>query len=247
LKVFAHRGSSVLWPENTMLAFDRAADFGVSGFETDLRLSADNEIILAHDENLARFGLPQHNISALTAPEIGALKIFSIDGQHSDHCLTLDRLLRKYPDKDYIFDCKISDRNLLLLLKDLLTELGFHNRIWFLTWSREMDDHVMNVFSGYRLFPREPVIKRWGIACLIGLGRYFEPKQELLALPPYFMSIPLIRPAYVRSMKSRHKLFLGYLVNREKDFRRCLAGGVDYILTDRPDRLPVVSQQPDVT
>ena len=51
---FAHRG---LWdenaPENSLAAFEKAAEAGF-GIELDVQLSADGEVMVFHDENLAR-------------------------------------------------------------------------------------------------------------------------------------------------------------------------------------------------
>ena len=104
MEIFAHRGSSLIWPENTMLAFDNAHNAGATGFETDLRLSKDGEIILSHDDNLVRFGQVDRAISELTEKEIGAIEIGSADCQLKDKPISLKSLLRKYPEKDYIFD-----------------------------------------------------------------------------------------------------------------------------------------------
>jgi glycerophosphoryl diester phosphodiesterase len=228
-----------------MLAFDKAAALGVTGFETDLRLSADSEIILAHDENLVRLGLPEFNISKMTRAQIERLEFGSPDGKYR-HCIaSLETLLQKYPEKDYIFDCKINDRRLLLLLRELLGQLSFHNRIWFLTWSREMDEQVRNLFPDFKLFPREPVIRRWGFACLAGIGSLFEPPNELLALPAFYHSIPLIREKMIRDLHKRNKQFLGYLVNNHADFRRCMDCNADAVLTDRPDIARALILQPD--
>ena len=205
MKIFAHRGSSLLWPENTLFAFHQAAQYEVSGFETDLRLSADHEIILSHDDNLARFGRPDAAISELTAAEIQEIRIYSPDKRHSDTLIKLETLLERYPDKDYIFDCKITDRKLVLFLRELLGKLAFHDRIFFLTWSREMDEHVRNVLPGFRLFPREAAISRWGIATLLGCGRLLEPKNDLLALPPYYLRMPLLRRTQTRALQARGK------------------------------------------
>ena len=112
MKVYAHRGSSLIWPENTLLAFNRANECGVSGFETDLRLSKDQEIILAHDDNLARFGQADKTVSQLSRESIKKIKIAPPDGKYTDHLITLRTLLQAYPDKDYIFDCKTSERML---------------------------------------------------------------------------------------------------------------------------------------
>lgn len=49
---FAHRGSRVLWPQNTMTAFQGAADLGYRYIETDLHLSADGRVVVFHDDHL---------------------------------------------------------------------------------------------------------------------------------------------------------------------------------------------------
>ena len=46
---FAHRGWSGLYPENTLLAFQKAIELGVDGFEMDVQLSRDGEVVVFHD------------------------------------------------------------------------------------------------------------------------------------------------------------------------------------------------------
>ena len=50
--VFAHRGSSHLFPENTELAFIKSFEMGVDAFETDIRLTKDGKIITQHNEDI---------------------------------------------------------------------------------------------------------------------------------------------------------------------------------------------------
>ena len=49
-KIFAHRGFSGKYPENTMLAFEKAVEIGVDGIELDVHLTKDNEIVIARLE-----------------------------------------------------------------------------------------------------------------------------------------------------------------------------------------------------
>jgi glycerophosphoryl diester phosphodiesterase len=52
---FAHRGSRILWPENTWHAFDHAiGDFGYRYIETDVQVTADGVVIVFHDDTLER-------------------------------------------------------------------------------------------------------------------------------------------------------------------------------------------------
>lgn len=52
MKVYAHRGASAQYPENTMLAFEKAVEMGVAGIETDVHLSRDGQLVLCHDETI---------------------------------------------------------------------------------------------------------------------------------------------------------------------------------------------------
>lgn len=47
--VEAHRGGAGLWPENTLEAFGRALALGVSTLELDVHLTAEDDVVVAHD------------------------------------------------------------------------------------------------------------------------------------------------------------------------------------------------------
>ncbi len=50
----AHRGFSGVYPENTLLAFEKALAQGADMIELDVQLSADGEIVVCHDPLLKR-------------------------------------------------------------------------------------------------------------------------------------------------------------------------------------------------
>jgi glycerophosphoryl diester phosphodiesterase len=50
----AHRGAGLLAPENTLAAFREGARHGYRAFECDVKLSADDELLLLHDTTLER-------------------------------------------------------------------------------------------------------------------------------------------------------------------------------------------------
>ena len=52
--LIAHRGASAYAPENTVPAFELAAEQGATFVEFDLRLSKDGQIVCLHDETLER-------------------------------------------------------------------------------------------------------------------------------------------------------------------------------------------------
>lgn len=53
-QIFAHRGYSALYPENTIKAFLEAEKAGADGIELDVQLTKDGEIVVIHDETVNR-------------------------------------------------------------------------------------------------------------------------------------------------------------------------------------------------
>jgi len=53
-RIFAHRGYSRSYPENTMLAFGEALKTGCHGIELDVQLSKDGRLVVFHDETVDR-------------------------------------------------------------------------------------------------------------------------------------------------------------------------------------------------
>ena len=72
--VWAHRGFSSQYPENTMLAFREAFKAGADGIETDVHLTKDGEVVVIHDENLLRTTGVDRMVSDCTLSEITAIK-----------------------------------------------------------------------------------------------------------------------------------------------------------------------------
>lgn len=70
VKVIAHRGASAYAPENTVVAFERAAALGADYFELDCTLSKDDEIIVIHDDTINRTTDFKGRVKDLTLKEI---------------------------------------------------------------------------------------------------------------------------------------------------------------------------------
>ncbi|MDR1831181.1 MAG: glycerophosphodiester phosphodiesterase [Fusobacteriaceae bacterium] len=73
MKIFAHRGYSGRYPENTMLAFEKAADTRCDGIELDVQLTKDGEVVIIHDERVDRTTDGAGFVRDLTLAEIQKL------------------------------------------------------------------------------------------------------------------------------------------------------------------------------
>lgn len=55
MKIWAHRGCSQRYPENTLLAFEKALKIkGLAGIELDIQLTKDRHMVVLHDEKVDR-------------------------------------------------------------------------------------------------------------------------------------------------------------------------------------------------
>ena len=70
MKIYAHRGSSIAHPELTMAAYKAAVDDGADGFECDVRLTKDNQLVLWHDADMQRAAGNAARIADSTFKEI---------------------------------------------------------------------------------------------------------------------------------------------------------------------------------
>ena len=73
LRVGGHRGASAVAPENTYAAFEQAVAQGAEYAETDIRRTADGELVLMHDATLDRTSDGRGPVSSMTLAEIRRL------------------------------------------------------------------------------------------------------------------------------------------------------------------------------
>src|SRR5712691_1124701 len=82
-RLFAHRGASGEAPENTMAAFRRAVEVGVTYVELDVHATRDGQVVVIHDEALERTTNGQGKVREHSLAELQQLDAgywFSADG-----------------------------------------------------------------------------------------------------------------------------------------------------------------------
>src|SRR5258708_20074399 len=65
--VLGHRGASARCPENSVAAFERAIADGADGIELDVLCCATGEVMVFHDDDLARLGARPERIADLSS------------------------------------------------------------------------------------------------------------------------------------------------------------------------------------
>lgn len=92
--VVAHRGASLVEPENTLRSFTLALVQGADALETDLRFTCDGQIVLFHDATLERTTDGQGRVADHALAELKRLRTRQPDGALSDERIpTLEELI----------------------------------------------------------------------------------------------------------------------------------------------------------
>lgn len=94
MRIWAHRGCSQNYPENTLLSFEKAALIKeLTGIELDIQLTKDGEIVVIHDERVDR-----------TTEGTGFVKDYTLSQLKSLHIYADDNPVQTIPAMDEVFD-----------------------------------------------------------------------------------------------------------------------------------------------
>jgi glycerophosphoryl diester phosphodiesterase len=92
IKIWAHRGYSYLYPDNTMLSFKKALSAGADGIECDIQKTHDNQFVIVHDSFIVS-GNNKLYISKTTLEELR-----KIDLGYGEKIITLKELITFFPE-----------------------------------------------------------------------------------------------------------------------------------------------------
>ena len=108
--ISAHRGGLLGCPGNTLGAFQRAIDQGVHQIELDVRLTADDIVVVAHDDEITDT-VHSLYISESTLQDIQEVDLKTCKGEnHAQHVPTLEKALAIMPSNIWInVDMKNND------------------------------------------------------------------------------------------------------------------------------------------
>jgi glycerophosphoryl diester phosphodiesterase len=73
--IVSHRGGTFLWPENSLEAFKNSLMLDIEQVECDVHLSADGVPVVIHDPVLQRTTEAQGPVAALSARELGEIRL----------------------------------------------------------------------------------------------------------------------------------------------------------------------------
>ena len=235
--IIAHRGSSGYKPEMTIPAYELALKQNVDGFETDVRLTKDLELVGIHDRRTGRVADRDLVVSKSTLKELQELD-FS-NKETKAEVMTIREFLSLALDSGKSLTLIIETKHLTkhhgLLehkLNELLTEfkmnINQHERLKIVLMS-------FNPLAVLRFSKLNPSIPRVQLKerSYPFLHLYPNPGNPEIVGPG--IDLLLKRPDLITKFKDQGKKIFVWTVNSPQDMRFCLERGIDAIITNYPD------------
>ena len=218
--IYAHRGASSDFPEGSKAAYQGALAQGADGFECDVRLTKDQQIICYHDRNTARLSKINLEIAKTTYAELKE----KVDPYRFDQLLDL-AIENK---KDLVIEFKhpvptggMIERKVHKLLNDKVVAIQLSGiRITLISFSYLAT--MRNKRSGYKS----------------GLLINNKLLAKLNPTPVVAANIEIIRnePSFVLDQQKRGKQVIVWTVNNQDDLTLCEELGISAVISDNPAR-----------
>ena len=230
-KNFAHRGFSGKYPENTMLAFEKAIAEGVDGIELDVQLTKDGEVVIIHDEKIDRTTDGEGYVVDYTYEELSKFDASYIyRGKMGFNKIpTLREYFELVKDLDIITNIE---------LKTGINEyLGIEEKVWDLIQDFKLQDKIIissfNHFSVMRMKKIAPNMKYGFLSedWIIDAGKYTH-SHGIQCYHPRFNNLI---PEVIEELKSYGLEINTWTVNLESDMRYLISHKIDVIIGNYPD------------
>ncbi len=169
--LFAHRGATVSYPENSLGAFGAAAHLGFGAIELDIQNSADSHFVVLHDHDTQRMTGFEHNSSTLTVAQLDTHPLL-FNGQPSDQTIpALDSVVDQFRGKlIFYFDMKrYGHDSKIQLAHDIAAFIDRHDLygsaivasafVPFITWLEYNYPKVVTAMEG--IDPNDPWLYFW--------------------------------------------------------------------------------------
>lgn len=244
--IWAHRGCSMAYPENTLEAFRAAAEIpGIAGVVLDVQLTKDGELVVIHDENVDRTTNGTGRVCDFNLDDIKMLKIESINSTQTT-IPTLEEVFVCLMDI-----CKDDNRKEKFLINielknSIIRYEGMEKKVLELIQQYDLLDNI--VFSSFLpesmgLVKKLQPHAQTGILGISMRECLKEAKRmEADAIHPWIGGLDLeaenigeLRNMQVRAWNGEEPFFGQKRILREHHMEKYVQFGVDDIITNLPE------------
>jgi glycerophosphoryl diester phosphodiesterase len=242
--VFAHRGASKEFPENTLPAFKKAAELGVDYLEIDIRFTKDERFAVIHNDLISSTTNGSGMVADYTLDE---LKKFDAGYYFTDdrgiypfrgngiRLMSLDEVLEAFPNQKIDIDIKDKNPYQIKRLIEIIDKYNAYDRIIAaskhfvnLKVLRKMCPQITTAFSIYETLYLYSFYKFGFLFLDISLN------GSVLQIPEMYGQFRLVTESFIKALHEKGIELHVWTVNKEEDMRRLINLGVDGIMSDDP-------------
>ncbi len=242
--VIAHGNGRALLPGNTLEAGINALAVGADILELDIHSTADNHLVVRHDDIIDTTTNGSGAIAEMTLAEIQQYDVgfHKIDypGLVAPKGIlvpTLESLFQKMPSSYYIIELKPEETDSADQLCVLITQYGLQNQVL-------VGSFHSSILKYFRVScPEVPtslgqseVIVMIAMSTM-GLGHLYSPPGISVQLPMYYFGIKVFTPEILAAAHDMNLRVDIWTVNDKEIMNDLIDMGVDGVITDRPDVL----------
>lgn len=222
-KIIAHRGYSAQAPENTLAAFELAAQNGTWGIETDICLTSDGQFVCMHDGALDRM--------TNCAGSIGSLSLAQVEAATIDAGAKIENYPnQKVPTlKEFLDLCKGYGINAVLDLK--FNDPSKLDELVQIIRDSKMEQASIVLSSPDMLRRVRELSEKIQVQYLIGTATK-EHIDEMTSIPHSGIDVSSITPELVQYAKEQGLTVNVWTYNTAEDKARWEDLNVDYLTTD---------------
>ncbi len=224
---FAHRGAHLGVAENTWAAFEAAAALGYRYIETDVRGTADGQVIICHDARAQQIAGLSGRVSALTLAQLRAAPAVTDPGGEVP---LLADVLAGFPGLRFNIDVK--DWAAAGLVPAIIRRAGCYDRVCVTSFSWWRLRRVRAALAG-RICTGAPVAE---VLRFLARPRSFAgPGQPaVLQLPLSLHGVQVVTARLIRQAHAAGLPVHVWTLNDLAGIRAALDLGADGIMTDQP-------------
>ena len=235
-----------LYPGNTPIFLQKMAAMKVDVLEMDVHITADDALVLMHDDTVDRTTDGQGAIRDKTLAELKQLNVayhWSQDGstypyrENPQRILTVDEVFATYPRYPMVVELKTPDPEAARSLCRKLKAFNKSNLVIVSSFHQEAVDTLREDCPQVATGAGSDEVKMFAAATKLRLFRLLSPRYQALHIPRDYDGITLVNRSSLRQVQDHGVRVDVWTVNDEAEMRRLIELGVDGIMTDRPDRL----------
>jgi len=244
VQVIAHGNGRALLPGNTLEAAVNAIEVGTDILELDIHLTADNQLVVRHDDMIDTTTNGSGLIAEMTLAEIQQYDVgfHKIDFPELSYppgivVPTLESLFARLPDSRYLIELKPEGTSAADHLCQLVNRYSLAEQVVIGSFHSSVLRYFRHICPDVPTSLGQSEVALLVVLSRLGLGHLFSSPGVSAQVPVVYGGFEILTPAIIDEAHQLNLRIDAWTVNDPHLMQKLIYSQVDGIITDRPDIL----------